>query len=66
MVRVVLDQLVEEGRRLEGPLVVRQEKSQVEQCRAEVLLQLDGLRGWKKMCCLLCFVYGKAEGGKCE
>lgn len=45
VVGVVLDQLVEEGRRLQGPHVVRQEQRQVEQRRPEVLLQLDGLRG---------------------
>lgn len=44
MIRVMLNQLVEEGRRLEGSLVVRQEESQVEQGGAEVFLQLDGLR----------------------
>lgn len=45
VIGVVLDQLVEEGRRLQGPHVVRQEQRQVEQRRPEVLLQLDGLRG---------------------
>lgn len=67
MVRVVLDQLVEEGCRLKGSLVVRQEESQVEQGRTEVLLQLNGLRRERRRAVSSALFYefgGKDTDGK--
>lgn len=41
VVRMVLDELIEKRRRLQGPLIVRQQQRQIEQGAAEVGFQMN-------------------------